>query len=448
MVYIVGLVVVPAIIIGTYSYIKLYDGPTCFDGARNQDELGIDCGGSCQFLCKSQVLEPTLLFSRSFEVVPGTYNAIAYIENPNFEAGVRNVSYKFRLLDKESNLIAEREGSTFITPGNISPIFESAIKTNGNIPTRTFFEFQETLEWIKVIAGEEKNLSIENRVLKNTDTTPRLDAVLKNDSVFEIHDVEIISVIFNALGNAVATSRTFIDIVPERSETNIVFTWPQPLEIELEACVVPVQTMLLIDVSGSMNDDSLDPPQPLTDAKSAATDFVTRLSELDKVGLISFGTTAKINQSLTFIHTFTKEAVHSLIIKPEEETGSTNTGEGLRLVRQEFAARASVETERKIAILLTDGKANAPDDPGGEEYAIDHAIKAKNEGIILYTIGLGDNVNETFLRLLADSGEHYYQAADSRDLDGIYRSISDAICERSPAVLDIIPRTNSTFIPR
>lgn len=448
MVYIVGLVVVPAIIIGTYSYIKLYDDPTCFDGARNQDELGIDCGGSCQFLCKFQVLEPTLLFSRSFEVVPGTYNAIAYIENPNFEAGVESVSYKFRLLDKENNLIAEREGSTFITPGNISPIFESAIKTNGNIPTRTFFEFQETLEWIKVIAGEEKNLSIENRILKNTDTTPRLDAVLKNDSVFEIHDVEIISVIFNALGNAVATSRTFIDIVPERSETNLVFTWPQPFKIELEACVVPVQTMLLIDVSGSMNDDSLDPPQPLTDAKSAATDFVTRLSELDKVGLISFGTTAKINQSLTFIHTFTKEAVHSLIIKPEEETGSTNTGEGLRLVRQEFAALAGVKTERKIAILLTDGKANAPDDPGGEEYAIDHAIKAKNEGIILYTIGLGDNVNETFLRSLADSGEHYYQAADSRDLDGIYRSISDAICERSPAVLDVIPRTNSTFIPR
>lgn len=445
-VYMAGFILVLVLIVGTYLSIKLYDAPTCSDGLQNQDELGIDCGGnSCQFLCSFQVTEPTLLFSRSFEVVPGIYNAVAYVENPNFDAGVKNVSYRFRLLDKENNLIATREGSTFITPGNISPIFESAIDTGGIVPVRTFFEFQEELKWTKVTTGEEKNLSIENRVLKNTDTKPRLNAILKNDSVFDIRDVEIVSVIFNGLGNAVATSRTFFDIVPERSETNLVFTWPQPFEKLLEACVVPVQTMLIIDISGSMNDDGQDPPQPLTDAKNAAADFITRLGDIDRSGLISFGTTARVNQPLTPTHIFTREAIYSLVIPPEEEVGSTNTGEALRVVREGFLTRFGNEADRRIAILLTDGKANAPDEPGGEEYAEEHALKVKNDGIILYTIGLGDNVNETFLRSLADSPLHYYQAATSRDLGSIYRSISDAICERSPAILDIIPRTKSTL---
>ena len=296
---------------------SLYEPPTYFDGKQNQDELGIDCGGSSKYLCPFQVTDPVVLFVRAFEVVPGVYNTVAYIENANFNAGVRNFGYTFKLLDVNIAVIATRIGRSFLTPGSISPIFENTIETQGNIPVRTFFEFEGELKWSRIIPKEGNPLSVKSRVLKNADTLPRIDAVIENSSVFEIPDVEIIAVVFNALGNAIAASRTFVDFVPRRSTVNIVFTWPTPFSKELEACIAPVDVMLLIDTSGSMNDDGLDPPQPLTDAKAAAEDFVERLSSNDRSGLVTFATKSFVDQKLTSQHGATKVAISFLDIKPE-----------------------------------------------------------------------------------------------------------------------------------
>ena len=61
-----------------------------------------------------------------------------------------------------------------------------------------------------------------------------------------------------------------------------------------------------------MNDDGLDPPQPLSDAKNAAEDFVVRLTNKDRSGLVSFATRAEILQSLSSDHTATQKAVATL----------------------------------------------------------------------------------------------------------------------------------------
>ena len=66
----------------------------------------------------------------------------------------------------------------------------------------------------------------------------------------------------------------------------------------------------------------------------------------------------------------------------------------------------------------------------------------------MYTIGLGDKVNTLFLRDLASTPKQYYQAAKSRDLDGIYREISGDICEKGPAIIDVIPKSKDVFFDR
>ncbi|MCH7597940.1 VWA domain-containing protein [Patescibacteria group bacterium] len=451
-IYISSAIFVLAILMGGFLFVSLYEPPTYFDGKQNQDELGIDCGGSSKYLCPFQVTDPVVLFVRAFEVVPGVYNTVAYIENANFNAGVRNFGYTFKLLDVNNAVIATRRGRSFLTPGSISPIFENTIETQGNIPVRTFFEFEGELKWSRIIPKEGNPLSVKSRVLKNADTLPRIDAVIENSSVFEIPDVEIIAVVFNALGNAIAASRTFVDFVPRRSTVNVVFTWPTPFSKELEACIAPVDVMLLIDTSGSMNDDGLDPPQPLTDAKAAAEDFVERLSSNDRSGLVTFATKSFVDQKLTSQHGATKAAISFLDIKPEEEVGFTNIGDALLKALDELDQSINRIREdgqsfpnRRVTVLLTDGLANAPEDPGGEPYAEEAAQKAQENGVNLFTIGLGDDVNTEFLARLAGSREQYYQAATSRDLDGIYRQISDAICERGPAVIEIIPRTTDVF---
>jgi hypothetical protein len=66
--------------LGTFTLIVVaiwflnLERPTCFDGRNNQDELGVDCGGSCAIFCPAQVLGPVVRWSRMFEVTTGLYN--------------------------------------------------------------------------------------------------------------------------------------------------------------------------------------------------------------------------------------------------------------------------------------------------------------------------------------------------------------------------------------
>lgn len=423
-----------------FSYLLFVDKqPSCFDGKKNGDEIGIDCGGSCRLLCPFQVSDFVVLWSRSFKVTPNVYNAVAYVENPNFGAGIEEISYTFTLVDDEGVLIKQRKGSTFIVPNGVTAIFEGGVITGRRVPARTFFEFNEKPVWVQAVDSSEQ-LKVVSRVLRDKETDPRIDAVIKNESIEDLFNVEFVTVVSDVRGNAIASSQTVIPLLEKLSQRDIVFTWPEPFPKEVEACTAVSDIMLLLDVSGSMNDDSLDPPQPLADAKQAAGEFVESLSEDDLIGVVSFATNAQLEQPLTAVHDKARAAVNSLVILPEEEEGFTNIGDAIERAHQEFFDVRVGEDEHKQAIvLLTDGQANKPSDPGGEPYALSRAAAARADNIEFYAIGLGDEVNATFLSSIATVPAQYYQAVKSRDLNGIYKQISAAICERGAAVIDIIP---------
>lgn len=449
--YIGGIVATLLIVVGIPLIFILHEPPTCFDGSKNGAERGVDCGGSCALLCPFEITKPTILWSRVFKITEGVYNAVAYIEHPNSNSGVIEAPYTFKLFDSFNILITERTGITFLLPNTLTPIFEGGITTGERIPARTFFEFNTDLRWIRT-PEKEHSLFVKNQRLSNIEKTPRIDAVVENVSVDDLFDLEVVGVVFDVDDNAIAASRTIIPLLERQSSEEIVFTWPEPFLKKVERCAAPIDVLLLIDTSGSMNDDSTDPPQPLTDAKAAASDFVGRLSKNDRIGIVSFATEAKVEQPLLSTFDVARGVVSSIFIKPEEEVGSTNTGDAIKKAIEVFTVAPpkskgsnTGEEDRKIIVLLTDGLANEPEDPGGEPYATEHSNKAKAQGVQIYTIGLGDKVNAGFLRGLASEPQKYYQAAESRDLDRIYREISDDLCESGPAVIDVIPKPKNVF---
>jgi len=253
---------VAVFLLGVLFFFFVYEEPTCFDGKQNGTELGADCGGGCQKLCSFQVSSPSVRWSRSFEVTPSNYSAVAYVENPNPSAAVEEVSYHFELFDEEGLLIAERIGTTLLLPNRVTPIFESNINTGNRIPQRTFFEFLEEPVWI-VAEDRSNELAVRDRLLSRPKTAPRLDATLENTAVNDFRDIEIVAVIFGSDGNAVAASKTFLELLSSFSSERLVFTWPLPLPKRVESCKVPADVLLLLDVSGSMNDDNENPPQPI-----------------------------------------------------------------------------------------------------------------------------------------------------------------------------------------
>lgn len=440
--YTTGLLVILSCIGVLVYYTQWYSTPTCTDGIQNAEERGVDCGGVCAKVCIADVTPLEILWVKSFQVVDGQYNAVAYIENRNRSIGSPEVMYSMKLFDNEG-LIIERRGSTVIPPDGVYPIFEGRIQTGERIPTKTTIEFDSNVTWLPTTAGREQ-FTLERRDLRDADGTPRLNAALRNNAQGEAKDVEIIATIFDKKGNPLTAARTVVEYFRGRTTENVIFTWPEPIAKTLRSCEVPTDVVLAIDLSGSMNNDGGTPPEPLTSVLTAAGTFVERLNERDQAGVVTYATGAMLVQPLSTKHTDTKMLIEGLAISPKEEQGSTNTGEALLRMGEEFDSVRHNKSARKVAVLLTDGLATAPD-PDPEAYASEEATKLKAQDVQLFTVGLGEKANEVFLTELATDRDYYFKAPSIRELDSIYRSITESICEDGVAVIEIIAKPKMNF---
>ncbi len=433
------------VLVFTTVYFKyIHEEPTCFDTKQNGEEVGIDCGGSCKRICAFSVITPEATWARSFRVHDGQYNAVAYIENKNKVAASPEVSYTFSLYDA-GGLIVERSGKTILPPDSVYPVFEARIDTQGRIPTQTFITLEPVDLWLPATAGRDQ-FTVTNRTLFEADGTPKLEATIKNNALTQADQVEVVATIFDAKHNALTSSRTFIDKLQPRSEATAVFTWPEPIAKTVRSCEVPTDVILAIDLSGSMNNDGAKPPQPLTSVLSSAKAFVDRLRPADQVGVVTFATNATLVQALTRDLPSVGAGVLGLTISPTEEQGSTNQGDAFIKTLEELNSSRHSKDARKVAILLTDGLATAPDE-NPNEFAQEQAEILKQSGVTVFTIGLGQGVNMDLVRSLASSPNQAYQAVSSNDVANIYRTITASLCEDGAAVIDIIPKTDASFVP-
>lgn len=436
------------IAIGVPTFISIYRAPTCFDEKRNQGEEGIDCNGLCERLCLEKIIPPVVNWARLFHVSGDVYSVTASVENFNADAGSKNLPYTFEIYDDTNRVLSKVSGTTFILPKQAFLLFEGGIVIKGSKPSSVFLRFGNNALW-KRTAPDPRVLSMSDTELLNTDTMPRLKAVLENTSVKTLRDIEVVAVVSDTRGNAIASSRTVIEALAPKGTRKIVFTWPLPFSKRLEVCKVPVDAMVLIDTSGSMNDDGGEPPQPITDAKNAAAAFAGRLSEEDRVGVVSFASVGMLEQPLSLRLDLGQAALRELAILPESETGSTNLGDAIRIASEELNSPRHQNKAQKVLVLLTDGKANAPTEPGGEVFAAQEAAAAKTTGITTYAIGLGNKVNRQFLETSIASGKgEYYPAVNRQDLDEIYQKISASLCEHGPAIIDIVPRSPDVLLTR
>lgn len=218
-----------AVVIGVPLALWLYDPATCSDGVQNQGETMPDKGGPCALLDERSLIPHSVEWSRSFPVRGGAYNAVAYIENPNDEAGVRSANYRFRLYDTENVIIAEKEGSTFIMPGEVTPVFDGPFSTGERRVARTYFEFSAPLVWERM-NGTSRDIRVLNERMEQMESAPRISGVAENTSVIDRKNVTFIAVVFDAAGNALAASRTLVEHLPARERRDIVFTWPESFE--------------------------------------------------------------------------------------------------------------------------------------------------------------------------------------------------------------------------
>ncbi|MBI3074722.1 MAG: hypothetical protein HYY92_00715, partial [Parcubacteria group bacterium] len=187
---------------------------TCSDGKQNNGELGVDCGGSCARLCPFEVADVIVHWARAFPARDGFYDAVASIENPNFNAGVKNFAYTFKLYDAKNILVGIREGSTFLNPGERFVVYENGIKAEGGsrAPQRTFFEARGELLWESATPLQENKLVVRGVRFEaaRDGGIPRVVTELTNQSTADMKDLSVVALLFDAEGNVIDASKTVV----------------------------------------------------------------------------------------------------------------------------------------------------------------------------------------------------------------------------------------------
>ncbi len=450
------IVFVLVFLIGVPIFFLFYRAPTCNDLKQNGDETGVDCGGSCQLLCTAQSL-PLILKGdpRVLKVRANTFEVVALVENPNTSGEIYRAGYTFKLYATEGIIpIKIIEGETYVPKGATFAIFEGPFDVEeGVIPTRTTIEWKnESLMWQKNTA-QTPELLVRDLSLSHKDTNPRLNANVENLSLENVSSIDLVATISDDTGNIIAASKTFIDTLPAGSKAPIVFTWPQPFKVEEDICGYPVDVALVIDRSGSMDDLGATPPQPLTDVKNTALYFVSQLGKNDRHALVSFANEASepVDTALGVDLVTIERAINSISIAATSAQ-NTDIGAGILSARAELNSSRHRNEADKVLVLLTDGVPTLPERAGASDYpkiyALESAELARQDGISIYTIGLGKDVDANFLKTLATTTAEAYFAPSAKELNDIYKQIATKICKAGLAKTDIYIRIfpDSSFL--
>jgi len=434
------------VLVGVVIYFTTFYQPAnCFDGVLNGDEVEVDAGGSCVRLAASSVMQPNIVWAESFEITPGQYNAAAYIENRNAVAATPELRYTFTMYNGTS-VVAERSGTTVLPPNSSYPIFEGRIFTDGQEITDTRLVIEPPEVWIPAMAGSEQFRTTDID-LQNVDERPSLDVRIENTALTGAQDVEVVATIFNDVGKAVTASETFIESFEPRSTQNVQFTWPNSIAKTVRSCSIPTSVVLGIDLSGSMNNDQANPPQPVTDALAAASTFVGNLNPEDKVGVVTFATDASTVQTLTNDQASVSTVIDGLTIDPASETGYTNTAAALQAAAAELGSERHNQNARRALVLLTDGLPTAAGDIDAVAEAQAAAEALAVSGADVYVIGLGEQVDQTFVRSIASNSANAYLAPSRSNLATIYAEITASLCEVGPTKIEVIAKTQTNFAP-
>ena len=240
LIYLSVLFVLFVVPVAVYLTRALYRPPTCFDGRQNQNELGVDCGGVCELLCYAESVPPVVHWSRIFKVSDGVYIAAAYIENPNEAAQAVNKPYEMKVYDTEGVPIFTRQGVVSLDPREFTAIVETGILLGQLEAQRVQFTWLGDAEgWMRATA-EPLALTVGRVNIVSSTTSQRVVGTIGNPTLQTFRNFEVAAIVYDASGNAIAVSKTYVDRLAPNESRELVFSWPRPFATPpVEAQILP-----------------------------------------------------------------------------------------------------------------------------------------------------------------------------------------------------------------
>ncbi len=234
----ISLILLSLIFYKIYPYLN--PAPTCFDGKLNGDEAGLDCGGSCELSCHSEIYPVEVKFSRAIKTEENLYDVVAIIQNRNSNKDIRDnkINYTFSIYDKAGSIIKKINGMSDMPVGQTFPVIiqnvQLDLENSGNniskIDTDIYFNSDE---WIKVDPVFANNFFTvkSTNFEKNKNNISQLTIVLKNITKANFRNIPIRITLEDEKGNFIAVNETILKEISSLSEATISFSWRNVLPI-------------------------------------------------------------------------------------------------------------------------------------------------------------------------------------------------------------------------
>lgn len=185
-----------------------------------------------------------------------------------------------------------------------------------------------------------------------------------------------------------------------------------------------IDVVLVVDTSTSMS--AVEPGTSKTkleaaiEASKALVGFLKLPDTLDgdQAAVVGF------NAEATKLTELTSERAR-ILAALDGLTGTIETGThidlGLNAAIDELASVRRREGSTASIVLVTDGRHSGP---GGTAEVLVAAARARSLGLVVFTVGLGADIDEELLRQVASVPENYRAAPDSSELVLIYETIA------------------------
>lgn len=246
-------------------------------------------------------------------------------------------------------------------------------------------------------------------------------------------------------GGAQAQAPTTCRLAVDKTAAPDVVTLGESVTVTLEisgtcpARETKADVVLVIDRSRSMLSAN-----KFVSAQAAAKQFIDRINPtLVQIGIVAFDDVA---ESVAFLTT-DKAALRAAVDGIQPDTG-TNLVDGLDEARKMLASAGRRPDARPVIIFLTDGRHSVNSPPLSELPRVIADVRAAN--ILVYTIGLGPDVDDANLQQIASDPAKYYRSPTGAELDGIYNELAGrvqaAVLLEDAFVVDELP-ADMTFVP-
>jgi hypothetical protein len=211
---------------GLYGIFKA--DPTCFDGKKNQNELGVDCGGVCGECVRELNAKELSVIETAFVLGDvNRYDAMARITNPNISLGSSSFDYEFSLKDASGNTLATREGKGFILPKESKYVVEVNLETVSTPASVTFA--MKNYQWSEFSGYEEPRLVIyQKNFTQRLENSGKSEAkgLLINESPFDFNAIKVNVILRNSAGKVAGIGSHEMRTINSGEQRDFRLLWP------------------------------------------------------------------------------------------------------------------------------------------------------------------------------------------------------------------------------